>query len=50
MAARKKVFDQKKEVRKLARERIGTVPAARPLEPKGYQRKPKHPKPPQEHD
>ena len=47
MATKKKVFDQKKEVRKLARERIGIVPASRPLEPKGHQRKPKHPKPPE---
>jgi hypothetical protein len=45
MAKKKKVFDQKKEVRKLARERIGIVPASRPLDPKGYRRKPKHPKP-----
>jgi hypothetical protein len=37
-------FDQKKEVRKLARERVGTVPASRPIEPKEARRKPKHKK------
>ena len=37
-------FDQKKEVRKLARERVGTVPAARPIEPKDKRKKPKHKK------
>jgi hypothetical protein len=41
---KKSKFDQKKEVRKLARERIGTVPASRPIEPKDKRRKPKHKK------
>jgi hypothetical protein len=36
-------FDQKKEVRKLARERVGKVKPARPIEPKTAQ-KPKHKK------
>ena len=40
---RKKVFDQKKEVRKLARERVGTVKASRPIEPKDTRKKPKYP-------
>ncbi len=35
-------FDQKKEVRKLARERIGIVPASRPIEPKSDRKKPKY--------
>jgi len=39
-------FDQKKEVRRLARERVGTVPASRVIEPKTRRRKPKHPKSP----
>ncbi len=37
-------FDQKKEVRKLARERVGIVPASRPIEPKQNRKKPKHKK------
>ncbi len=45
MATRKQVFDQKKEVRKLARERIGTVKPVQPIEPKEKRRKPKHKKP-----
>ena len=42
--ARKKVdrFDQGKEVRKLARERVGQVQPARPIEPKQKRKKPKH--------
>jgi hypothetical protein len=42
---KKKVFDQGKEVRKLARERVGQVKPARPIEPKDDRRKPKHKKP-----
>ncbi len=38
-------FDQKKGVRRLARERVGTVPASRPIEPKSERKKPKHKKP-----
>jgi len=38
-------FDQKAEVRKLARERVGIVPATRPLEEHSDKRKkPKHKK------
>jgi hypothetical protein len=46
VAATKKTarFDQKKGVRKLARERVGTVPPARPIEPKDKRKKPKHKK------
>jgi len=40
-----KKFDQKKGVRKLARERIGTVPAPRVIEPKSKRKKPKHKQP-----
>jgi hypothetical protein len=39
-------FDQKKGVRRLARERVGTVPPARPIEPKDKRKKPKHKVPP----
>jgi len=38
-------FDVKKEVRKLARERVGTVPSARVIVPKVARKKPKHKKP-----
>jgi hypothetical protein len=42
---KKRVFDQSKEVRKLARERVGTVKSSRPIEPKETGRKPKYKKP-----
>ena len=46
MAKKKKDrFDQGKEVRKLARERVGTVPSTRPIEPKDKRTTPKHKKP-----
>ena len=35
-------FDQKAEVRKLARERVGTVKASRPIEEKPKRKKPKY--------
>jgi hypothetical protein len=38
-------FDQKRGVRRLARERVGAVPAAKVIQPKS-RRKPKHKKPP----
>jgi hypothetical protein len=41
---KRKGFDQKKGVRRLARERVGTVPPSRPIEPKSKRKKPKHPK------
>ena len=44
--AKKPKFDEKAEVRKLARERVGIVPAARPIEERGSKRKkPKHKRP-----
>jgi hypothetical protein len=42
--ARKKKFDVKKEIRKLARERVGTVPPGKAIVPKQF-RNPKHKKP-----
>jgi hypothetical protein len=42
--ARKKRFDVAKEVKAIARERVGTVPAAKPIEPKSQRKKPKHKK------
>ena len=46
MPKRKKVekFDQKKEVRAIARERVGIVPGSRVLAEKGQRKKPKHKK------
>jgi hypothetical protein len=37
-------FDQRNEVRKLARERVGIVKPARPIEPKDQRKKPRHKK------
>ncbi len=45
MARKKQTFDMKKEVRKLARQRVGTVPSSRPILPKPQRDKPKHKKP-----
>jgi len=45
MARKKPRFDMKKEVRKLARERVGTVPSSKPIVPKAERKKPKHKKP-----
>lgn len=42
---RKKKFDLTKEVKAIARERVGTVPSAKTLEPKSLRKKPKHKKP-----
>ena len=51
MARKKKTaFDQGKGVRKLARERVGTVPPQRVIVPKSKRKKPKHKKPPDETD
>ncbi|HVP00375.1 MAG TPA: hypothetical protein VMT15_20025 [Bryobacteraceae bacterium] len=47
MAKKKPKFDQKKEVRAIARERVGPVKASRLIVPKD-QRKPRHKKPPEE--
>jgi hypothetical protein len=38
-------FDQKKEVRAIARERVGTVPSSRVIQPKTGRKRPKHKKP-----
>jgi len=40
----KPTFDMKKEVRKLARERVGIVPSSKPILPKSERQKPKHKK------
>jgi len=41
---KKKTFEVTKEVKAIARERVGTVPAAKPIEPKSMRKKPKHKK------
>ena len=46
MAKKPARFDQKKEVRKLAREQVGPVPPSRPIKEKTKRAKPKHKKPP----
>ena len=48
MPRKKKAFEIDKEVRAIARERVGTVPPSHPIPPKSARRKPKHKKPPQE--
>jgi len=45
---KKKTFSAAKEVRAIARERVGPVPAGKTMEPKTSRRKPKHKKPPEE--
>jgi hypothetical protein len=42
---KKRIFDPAAEVRKLARERVGIVKSARPIQPKALRAKPKHKKP-----
>ena len=44
MPRKKKTFDAGKEVRAIARERVGPVPAGKPIEPKSARKKPKHKK------
>ena len=48
MPRKKKTFSAAKEVRAIARERVGPVPAGKTMEPKTSRRKPKHKKPPEE--
>ncbi len=48
MSRKKPKFEVGKEIRKLARERVGTVPAARAIVPKLARKKPKHKKAPEE--
>ena len=44
----RKRFDQNKEIRAIARERVGTVKGTRVIQPKTSRKKPKHKKPPAE--
>jgi hypothetical protein len=43
---KRKKFDVKKEVKGIARERVGSPKPARVIKPKSERRKPKHKKPP----
>ena len=45
MAPKKKTFDVEKEIKKLARERVGKVPPGKAIQPKQLRKKPKHKKP-----
>ena len=45
---KQKGFDQKKDVRAIARERVGTVKPSRPILPPTLRKKPKHKRPPGE--
>jgi hypothetical protein len=45
---KKKAFDLGKEIKAIARERVGRVPASKPIEPKSARKKPKHKRPPGE--
>jgi len=42
--ARKKRFDVAREVKAIARERVGRVPSAKTIQPKALRKKPKHKK------
>jgi hypothetical protein len=44
LAQKKKAFNVAKELKAIARERVGTVPATKPIEPKSSRKKPKHKK------
>lgn len=47
MKKRRQGFDQSKEVRAIARERVGAVKPSHPIPPKTTRKKPKHKKPPE---
>jgi hypothetical protein len=41
---KKRIFELGKEIKAIARERVGRIPAAKLIEPKSARRKPKYPK------
>jgi hypothetical protein len=43
---KKKTFELAKEVKAIARERVGRIPSAKTMVPKALRKKPKHKKPP----
>ena len=48
MAQKKKTFDAGKELKAIARERVGRIPSGKTIEPKVTRKRPKHKKPPGE--
>ena len=42
MPRKKKTFDLGKEVKAIARERVGRIPAEKTIQPKSRRKKPKH--------
>ena len=50
MARKRPVFRVEKEIKKLARERVGAPAPARAIEPKSQRKRPKHKKPPGEEE
>ena len=42
MPKKKKSFDVVKEVKAIARERVGRIPSAKTIQPKSLRKKPKH--------
>lgn len=48
MPRKKKTFDLGKEVKAIARERVGRIPSAKTMQPKSLRKKPKHKAPPQD--
>ena len=48
MARKKPKFSATREVKAIARERVGPVPAGKTMEPKSQRKKPKHKKPPED--
>jgi hypothetical protein len=50
LARKKKTFELGKELKAIARERVGRIPAAKTIQPKTRRKKPKHKKPPGENE
>ena len=48
MARRKKEFEIGREIRAIARERVGAPPASKPIEPKSRRKRPKHKRAPED--
>ena len=48
MPRKKKGFDLGKEVKAIARERVGRIPAGNTIQPKSLRKKPKHKVPPED--
>jgi hypothetical protein len=48
LPGKKKSFDLRKEVKAIARERVGRIPAGKTIQPKSQRRKPKHKVSPQD--